>query len=342
MSSLTVFCGAEVTSNADADLLVRAATSVQRQTRPTLMWICEHHTDTVDEPRLTAQLATALPANSRHIKSRSTKSVFEHYRVLIDKYVEAHPTCLTTEMYSHWITFVEGEVIIGSGRMQALAKIAEWHRSSWAPQQRSVWAGQTMVQDSVIHVRDVFRLTHSPAHGYHAYYWEYCITARLLHFFMQRTVPAVTRHLWAQHALLGLLHGTSEPRPTRQRRLVRTAYDAEPQSFYTCVALTFPHTPTINPIAFFVLSSVGTHKQLNVNDIVHALPNIVPWLASPTPRRTVKREVNKVVRAIATDIANFKRAPTMDDYIEHLRVQQAARPAADTTAADTASGKMTD
>ena len=320
MTSLTVFCGTELTSNADADLLVRAATSVQRQTRPTLMWICEHHTDTVDEPRLTAQLATALPANSRHIKSRSTKSMFEHYRVLIDKYVEAHPTCLTTEVYSHWITFVDGDDVIRPGRVQTFSEATEWHRGSWAPHQRASWMAPSAV--GAARARDILRICHSL--HMQSSYWEWCVTARLLHFFMQRIGPAALHHPSADLAFIALLYG-----PYRDSSghfigdLLRTELPCPADRAYIDHANPpmLHSSSALNIMLYTVLGTTAMFKeQSSWRQMLHSYCVDVHsergggLMASSE----VERRISDVLASMAEAVTEFSRSPAMGDYMQHI------------------------
>ena len=68
-----------------------ALSTASNPRRETPVWVCESHTTDVEQPQMVC----------RHVRSRSTRSTFEHYQVLISKYVQLHPACLTTVVYDH-------------------------------------------------------------------------------------------------------------------------------------------------------------------------------------------------------------------------------------------------
>ena len=104
-----MFCTAHLQSDADVDRLLHpTASSVAHQTRPTKLWLSVSHEPAVNRQRVLA-LADRLPAGGRFIVPRSSKSQFEHLRLLCDKYVEQEPASLAdTTSSQHWLLFMQG------------------------------------------------------------------------------------------------------------------------------------------------------------------------------------------------------------------------------------------
>ena len=198
---LTMFCTAHLQSDADVDRLLHpTASSVAHQTRPTKLWLSVSHEPAVNRQRVLA-LADRLPAGGRFIVPRSSKSQFEHLRLLCDKYVEQEPASLAdTTSSQHWLLFMQGGDAVGRGRAEQFHNLIVTNRV----------ADYDHMTRPGLHSRDVVHIS-SPVHMMDPHdmvmdaHYMYAVTVRCLHYFLTHTQSIVLHHPTAEHTFIGYL-----------------------------------------------------------------------------------------------------------------------------------------
>lgn len=183
---LSIFCASHITSEMDFQHVIRMFESIRNQTYRTKLWISVSHAPNQDYNVTGNWLQEHVPAGTHLIRAKSKKSQFEHFNLLMSAYIAKHDvTGSGGDMSNQWISFIDDDDTIGMGRMQQFSHLI---RTS------------TILFDSMF-LREAVEIqrpdSDDPEVAATPEYWDFCVTARLLRWWLHRAGPLVRQSQFA-------------------------------------------------------------------------------------------------------------------------------------------------
>jgi hypothetical protein len=293
MTKLTLFCASHLNSDDDIHHVVTMINSVIQQTQSTSLWLSISYNEQVSTLRMEADIKTLfrrVAPGSRYVSCGSRRSQFEHLNLLLQKYINVHPDCITTGIYSHWVAFVDDDDEIGYRRMAAFCQLIR----------ASPCEGE--IPDAVCiqsnHQRE---------------YWEFAVTLRMLKFFFDRSSLRLWKHMYADMFFCRFITGF-----VSEGRLAVRGFHSE-----TDHTIHYTHTASRSEAnnegaKEEILKGIANYCILYPSRKCFDDDNFVTWFLRDNPRSTEERIRDTLAvlrRERCDDIKAFRECPTQRDYL---------------------------